>query len=60
MLVQLEDPQENVLAAEGLSITLSNSESGIVPITTTAERIASDTWRAQMLVSRQANGASPF
>src|ERR1700752_1391877 len=51
VLVQLEDPQENALAAEGLSITLSNSESGIVPITTTAERIASDTWRAQMHVS---------
>ena len=51
VLVQLEDPEENALAAEGLSVTLSNPDSGIAPITTTAERIASDTWRARMLVS---------
>ena len=51
VLVQLEDPEENPLAAEGLSVTLSNPDSGIAPITTTAERIASDTWRARMLVS---------
>lgn len=44
VLVQLEDPEKNPLAAEGLSVTLSNP--GIAPITTTAERIASDTWRA--------------
>jgi periplasmic copper chaperone A len=50
VLVQLEDPEENPLAAEGLSVTLSNPESGIAPITTTAERIASDTWRARMPV----------
>jgi len=51
VLVQLEDPEENPLAAEGLSVTLSNLESGIAPITTIAERSASDTWRARMLVS---------
>jgi copper(I)-binding protein len=51
VLVQLEDPEENPLAAEGLSVTLSNPDSGIAPITTTAERIASDTWLARMLVS---------
>src|ERR1700730_5893873 len=51
VLVQLEDPEENPLAAEGLSVSLSNPDSGIAPITTTAERIASDTWRARMLVS---------
>jgi periplasmic copper chaperone A len=50
VLVQLEDPEENPLAAEGLSVTLSNPDSGIAPITTTAERIASDIWRARMLV----------
>jgi hypothetical protein len=49
VLVQLEDPEKNPLAAEDLSVTLSNP--GIAPITTTAERIASDTWRARMLVS---------
>lgn len=51
VLVQLEDPQENALAAEGLSVTLSNPDNGIAPITTTAERIAGDTWRARMHVS---------
>ena len=51
VLVQLEDPEESPLAAEGLSVTLSNPDNGIAPITTTAERIASDTWRARMLVS---------
>jgi copper(I)-binding protein len=51
VLVQLEDPEENPLAAEGLSVTLSNLDSGIAPITTTAERVARDTWRARMLVS---------
>ena len=51
VLVQLEDPQENALAADELSITLSNTDSGIAPITTTAERIANDTWRARMFVS---------
>jgi len=51
VLVQLEDPEESPLAAEGLSVTLSNPDNGIAPITTTAERIASDTWRGRMLVS---------
>ena len=51
VLVQLEDAQENALDAEGLSVTLSNPDSGIAPITISAERIASDTWRARMLVS---------
>ncbi|MGZ3348160.1 MAG: hypothetical protein ACXU89_04355 [Xanthobacteraceae bacterium] len=51
VLVQLENPQEHPLAAESLSVTLSNPGSGIAPITATAERIASDSWRARMLVS---------
>ena len=51
VLVQLEDAQENALHAEGLSITLSNPDSGIASITTSAVRIASDTWSAWMLVS---------
>lgn len=52
VLVQLEDPQENALAAEGLSVTLTGSDSGSAPISTSAERIASDTWRAHVVVSR--------
>jgi copper(I)-binding protein len=50
VLVQLEDPEENPLAADGLSVTLSNPDRGIAPVTTIAERIASDTWHARMLV----------
>ena len=51
VLVQLEDSQENALVAEGLSVTLTVPDSGSAPIFTSAERIASDTWRAQMVVS---------
>ena len=52
VLVQLEDAEEKALDAEGLSITLSNADSEITPIATSAERIAGDTWRARMVVSK--------
>ena len=51
IVVQLEDPQENALAAEGLSVVLSSPDSRIVPTATAAEQIATDTWRARMSVS---------
>ena len=51
VLVQLEDPQENALVAEGLTVTLTGPDSGSAPISTSAERITSDTWRAQMVFS---------
>ena len=47
------ESQENALDAEGLSVTLSNPDSGIAPITTMAERITSNTWCARMLVSEE-------
>lgn len=51
VLVQLEDAQEKPLTAEGLSVTLSSPDSRLAPITVSAERVASDTWRARMFVS---------
>jgi hypothetical protein len=51
VVVQLEDPQENALAAEGLSVALSSPDNRIVLTATAAERIATDTWRALMSVS---------
>jgi periplasmic copper chaperone A len=50
VVVQLEDPQENALPAEGLSVTLTGPNGRSAPITTSAERISSDTWRARMFV----------
>jgi copper(I)-binding protein len=51
VLVQLEDAQEKPLGVEGLSLTLSNPDSRIAPITASAEPIAGDTWRARLFVS---------
>ena len=51
VIVQLEDPQENALAAEGLSVALSSPDNRIVLTAPAVERIATDTWRARMSVS---------
>ena len=51
VVVQLEDPQENTLAVDGLSVSLSSPDNRIVLTAATAERIATDTWRAQLFVS---------
>jgi len=50
VVVQLEDPQENALAVDGLSVSLSSPDDRIV-LSAAAERIATDTWRAQLFVS---------
>jgi copper(I)-binding protein len=51
VLVQLEDPQENALAAKALSVVLTNSDKRKRSDPASAERIAIDTWRARMVVS---------
>lgn len=51
VVVQLEDLQENTLAVDGLSVSLSSPDNRIVLSAVAAERIATDTWRAQMFVS---------
>lgn len=48
VLVQLEDADEKPLAAEALSVTLSNHETGVAPLTAEAERVSGDSWRVRM------------
>jgi copper(I)-binding protein len=48
VLVELEDANEQPLAVEGLSVTLSDPERGIAPVTAKADRISSDKWRVRM------------
>lgn len=48
IIVQLETPDEQLLAAMAVSVTLSNSDIGIEPITTQAERRDDDQWRARL------------
>jgi copper(I)-binding protein len=48
VLVQLEDGDEKPLAVDGLSVTLSNPDKGIAPVTATAERVAADSWRVRL------------
>jgi hypothetical protein len=54
VLVQLEDSDEKPLAAEALSVTLSNHETGVAPLTAEAERVSGDSWRVRM--AAEANG----
>jgi periplasmic copper chaperone A len=48
VLVQLEDGDEKPLAVDALSVTLSNPDKGIAPVTATAERVAADSWRVRL------------
>jgi hypothetical protein len=48
ILVELEDANEKPLAAESLSVTLSEPERGIAPVSAKAERVSSDKWRARI------------
>jgi periplasmic copper chaperone A len=48
VLVQLEDSDEKPLAADALSVTLSNPDKGIAPVSATAERVAADSWRVRL------------
>ena len=50
VVVQLEDPQENALAVDGLSVLLSSPDNRVVLSAAAAERIATDSWRAQLFV----------
>lgn len=54
VLVQLEDTDEKPLAAEALSVTLSNHETGVAPLTAEAERVSGDSWR--VLMAAEASG----
>lgn len=51
VIVELEDAQEKPLTAHALSVTLSNPERHIAPITAQAERITDDRWRVRMLAA---------
>ena len=46
--IELENADELPLAAESLTVTLSNPDAGIASVTTAAERIASDKWRVSV------------
>ena len=48
VLVQIEDGDEKPLAVDALSVTLSNPDKGIAPVTATAERVAADSWRVRL------------
>lgn len=48
VLVQLEDGDEKPLAVDALSVTLSNSDKGIAPVSATAERVSADSWRVRL------------
>jgi len=48
VLVQLEDGDEKPLAVDALSVTLSNPDKGIAPVTATTERVAADSWRVRL------------
>jgi copper(I)-binding protein len=48
VLVQIEDGDEKPLAVDALSVTLSNPDKGIAPVTAAAERVAVDSWRVRL------------
>jgi periplasmic copper chaperone A len=48
VLVKLEDGDERPLTVDALSVTLSNPDKGIAPVTATAERVAADSWRVRL------------
>lgn len=48
VLVKLEDADEKPLAVNALSVTLSNPDKNIEPVTAAAERVAADQWRVRM------------
>lgn len=48
VLVQLEDGDEKPLTVDALSVTLSNPDRNIAPVTAAAERVAADKWRVRM------------
>ena len=48
VLVQLEDGDEKPLAVDALSVTLSNPDKGIAPVSATAERVSADSWRVRL------------
>jgi len=48
VLVQLEDGDEKPLAVDALSVTLSNPDKGIAPVSAAAERVSADSWRVRL------------
>ena len=48
VLVQLEDGDEKPLAVDALSVTLSNADKGIAPVSAAAERVSADSWRVRL------------
>lgn len=48
VLVQLEDADERPLAVDALSVTLSNPDKTIGPVTAAAERVTADSWRVRL------------
>jgi periplasmic copper chaperone A len=46
--IQIEDANEAPLAADAVSVTLTNAESGVAAVTVNAKRIDHDRWMARM------------
>lgn len=51
VLVQLYDGDEKPLTVDALSVTLSNPDKNIAPLTAPAERITADRWRVSMMTA---------
>jgi periplasmic copper chaperone A len=49
--IQLETVEEMPLKAESVSVTLSNPDKGIAPVTAQAQRTADDQWTVKMAAS---------
>lgn len=51
VMVQLYDGDEQPLSVDALSVTLSNPDKSVAPLTAQAERIAADKWRVNMMAA---------
>jgi periplasmic copper chaperone A len=49
--IQLETVEEMPLKAESVSVTLSNPDKGVAPVTTQAQRTADDQWTVKVAAS---------
>ena len=50
--IQIEDANEAPLAADAVSVTLTNAENGIAAVTVNARRVDHDRWMARMWAPR--------
>lgn len=51
VVVQLQDGDERPLSIDALSVTLSNPDQGIAPVSAQAERVGADKWRVRVMAA---------